>query len=527
MTRFRPNLRLRLGMGASVLAVLAILAAGIAEFGLAKTRRLATEAMAAQQRIESFSSLSARMNEWLLGRLASGIAPRAAEGTTGGWTGGHGASPSESSFAVMATFALLETLVDEDLQAAPDAAAASQRDRQALTLARIRGQFLQLEDSLNRTPLNSPEGEAAVNYYGTQVPALIAGQIQHDARRREAAMVSMDQLRQTLNGLAIAVVVATPLILGALYALLVRPLIARLQGAGRGDVAGAHDELSLAFARIRQRTARLDRRQRRLTQDYAQLEAIVAERTAALSHANARLSQVDAERRRFFADVSHELRTPLTVILGEAELGLRDADPAHRGTFTTIQSRALRLYRRIEDLLRIARSESGQLDLQHEVVDLGEVIRAAEADLLPILKRAGVACQIDIPQLSVLGDADWLRQVFAGLFDNAAKYAGKGAVLALVFHASEDTVVLDLTDTGPGIAPDRMAGAFDRFSRGDARAQGFGVGLALARWVIEAQGGSIDLYGPVRDGRGLGLRITLPLDSNLLNTVDIEETTSA
>jgi len=521
MRRFRPNLRLRLGLGASVLALLALLAAGIAVFGLARTQRLATEAMAAQHRIEAFSSLSARVNEWMLGRLMSGSAT------------GRGDSPSESSFAVMATFALLEVLINEDVQATTDAAATSQRQRQILTLARIRGQFVQLENSLARMPLNSPEGEAAVNYYGTRVPALIAGQIQHDARRRDAAMASMGQLRNTLDRLAIAVAVVTPLILAALHVLLVRPLIARLQGAARGDAvgsdgSGAHDELSMALARIRQRTARLDRRQRGLAQDYARLEGIVAERTAELSHANARLSQADAERRRFFADVSHELRTPLTVILGEAELGLRDPDPARRGTFATIQSRAMRLYRRIEDLLRIARSESGQLDLQREAVDLVTVIRAAEADLLPILKRAGVVCRIGIPQdVSVLGDADWLRQVFAGLFDNAAKYAGKGAVLTITCQTGEGGVVLDLTDTGPGMAPDRLVGALDRFTRGDARTQGFGVGLALARWVIEAQGGSIRIYSPVLDGRGLGLRITLPKAATRLTPQDTKETAPA
>lgn len=499
-------------MGASLLAVLAILAAGIAVFGLASTQRLATEAMAAQQRIEAFSSLSARVNEWMLGRLVPGTAA------------GRGASPSESSFAVMATLALLEALVDEDLKAAPDTASSSQRERQVLTLARIRGLFVQLEDSMNRVSPQSPGAEAAMNYYGTQVPALIAGQIQQDARRRETAMASMGHLRQTLHRLAIAVVVATPLILAALYALLVRPLIARLQGAVRGDASGAHDELSLAFARIRQRTARLDRRQRRLTQEYARLEGTVDERTAALSHANAQLSQADAERRRFFADVSHELRTPLTVILGEAELGLRDTDPAHHGTFATIQSRALRLYRRIEDLLRIARSESGLLDLQRERVDLAAVVRAAEADLAPILKRAGIACRISLPTVpvTVIGDADWLRQVFAGLFENAAKYAGKGAELTVTCETAENNVTVVLTDTGPGIAPDRLAGALDRFTRADARAQGFGVGLALARWVIEAQGGTIGIYSPVRDGRGLGLRLTLPRAGGLETTVTRE-----
>lgn len=508
MRRWRPNLRLRLGLGALTLAVLAILAAGIAAFGLSQMQRLASEAMAAQHRIESFSSLSARMNEWMIGRLVPDVAADS------------GASASQESFAVMATFALLDMLIAEDVAAAPDAAAANLRERQVLTLARIRGQFTQLEQSLKRHRLDSPQGNAALSFYAAQVPAMIAGQIQGDSSRRDVALGDMARLRDTLHLLAIGVAVAVPLVLIALYALLVRPLIRRLNDASRGETAGStgdHDELAPAFARLRQRAARLDRRQRRLTQDYARLEGIVTERTAALSHANARLSQADAQRRRFFADVSHELRTPLTVILGEAELGLRDADPARRGTFATIQSRALRLYQRIEDLLRIARSESGQLDLQRAPVDLAGVIDAARTDLQPILKRAGIATVIKVPAgFQVSGDADWLRQVFAGLFENAAKYAGKGAVLTVRGIADGRDAVIEVTDTGPGVPANGLATMFDRFTRGDARAPGFGVGLALVRWVVQAQGGAITAFSPVAGGQGFGLRITLPLCADVI-----------
>ena len=96
----------------------------------------------------------------------------------------------------------------------------------------------------------------------------------------------------------------------------------------------------------------------------------------------------------------------------------------------------MRLVRRIEDLLRIARSESGQLELERSPVDLAAVAAAALADTAPLLARAGVTARADgLPPLVVAGDAEWLRQVLAGLLENAAKYAGRGATVALAGRA--------------------------------------------------------------------------------------------
>ncbi|WP_084739435.1 histidine kinase dimerization/phospho-acceptor domain-containing protein [Frigidibacter mobilis] len=300
---------------------------------------------------------------------------------------GHRARAGPASFPVTATFGLMDRLIAEDVEAAPNATETVTRARQGITLARVRGQFTRLERTLQQAPPGTPEGDAALALYGAQVPGLIAAQIHQETRRREAALAAMAGLRGPLHALALAIAIGAPLLLVALYLALLRPVLRRLAAGGEGAVV--HDELGLLFARVRQMTARLDRRARSLAADRARLEALVAERTADLSAANARLSRADVERRRFFADVGHELRTPLTVILGEAELGERHDDPALRASFRTIHSRALRLARRIEDLLRIARSDSGRLDLDCQPVDLAAAARAALDDMAPCCAAPG------------------------------------------------------------------------------------------------------------------------------------------
>ena len=514
----RLSLRLRLTLGAAVLAALAIFAAGLALQGVARTEALADEAVAAQHRIESYSSLTARVNEWILRRL-SGEGPAMAQ-------------KDAEDFAVMATFALLDALVDEDLAAAPNEAERVRREGQKQALARLRGAFRLLDGQLRPGASDSPESLAALGFYTAQAAPILGGRIQQDARRRDQAVAAMEQVRQNLRRLALSVAAAAPLVLLALHWAVLRPLSRRLRGAAEaaeslsreiGVAPGGHDELGLLFARMRQMRARLDRRQAKLAEDYGRLEGIVAERAADLRAANVRLERADAERRRFFADVGHELRTPLTVILGEAELGLRDPDPQRRESFATIRGRALRLYRRIEDLLRVARSESGQLDLAREPTDLAAALEGAAEDAAPLLKRAGVGLRWeDLEGLIVEGDADWLRQVFAGVFENAAKYAGKGATLSISGERRGSEAVVEIRDDGPGLPPERLEAVFDRFTReeppGAERRGGFGVGLALARWVVEAHDGTVSAFRPASPETGLGLRFVFPLAEGVAET---------
>jgi len=492
--RCRIGLRQRLVLGAVALGALAVLAAAISVYGLTRAQGLATEALAAQRRIEAYAALSARTNEWVLSTLASpGEAP--AVGDT-----------------VQQMLDELDRLVAEDVAAASSAAEAAIRGRQAATVARIRGQVEQLGRTLEAAAPGTPAGDAALAFYATQVPPLTSAQVQREAERRDAALAAMEALRARLSRLALGIGLAAPLVLAGLYLALLRPLFGRLASATAASAeiaagapstgAGIHDELGLLLARLRLTGARLAR-------DRARLEETVAARTAELRRANVRLSRADSERRRFFADVGHELRTPLTVILGEAELGLQQADEPLRASLATIHGRARRLFRRIEDLLRIARSESGQLELERAPVDLGGAVRAALADATPLLTRAGVAARVELPELTVTGDADWLRQVFAGLLENAAKYAGRGASVAIGGCAEGGMAVVEVADTGPGLPPERLDAVFDRFSRGDAPAPGFGVGLALARWVVEAQGGSLAAESPAAGGLRLVVRLPL------------------
>ena len=308
------------------------------------------------------------------------------------------------------------------------------------------------------------------------MPGLAAAQVQQEVRRRDEAMAAMEALRRRLHRLALAVGVAAPLVLAGLYLGLLRPLFGRLAaatGAAEALAAGApapgpggHDELGLLLARVRRVAARVAR-------DRARLNATVAERTAALSRANARLARIDAARRRFFADVGHELRTPLTVILGEAELGA--AASRRRGCGrASPRSAAGRCgsSRRIEDLLRIARSESGQLELERRPVDLAAVAAAALADAAPLLARAGVdgrgprGCR----RWWWPGTRDWLRQVFGGLLENAAKYAGRGTAVTIAGRAEAGLAVVTVADDGAGLPPERLEAVFERFGRGAAAA---------------------------------------------------------
>lgn len=489
MRRRRPGLRARLVFGALALAALAVGGAALAVYGLARTQGLAADALAAQRRIEAYGALSSRVNEWTLAWLSP-------------------SGPAVDAAQVRHALDTLGALVrEDDLSHRPAA------ERQILLSrpARIEMQVTQMERFLGAR--GTPAGEAAT-YAAAQIPGLVAAAVQDETRRRDGAMAAMEALRRRLHGLAAAVALAAPLTLGLIYLWVLRPLFGRLaaaaaqaealaQGAAAPG-AGGHDELGLMLARLRRVAARVAR-------ERARLGATVAERTAALSRANARLERIDAERRRFFADVGHELRTPLTVILGEAELGAANPDPGLRESFATIRGRALRLTRRIEDLLRIARSESGRLELERGPVEVAAVVAAAAADVGPLLGRAGVTAVVEpLPPAAVTGDGEWLRQVFAGLLENAGKYAGRGATATVSGRIRGGAVEIVVADDGPGVPEERLRAAFERFGRvaEGGGAPGFGVGLALARWVVEAHGGVLRAEPAAK---GLRLAITLPL----------------
>jgi signal transduction histidine kinase len=501
MRKWPISLRLRLSAGAVGLAALAMIAALLATYGVREALSLGSDAAGAQHRIDAYGTLSARVTEVIL------TPPEQQAGVVR---------------AVLDDFGQLDQLIGADVAVA-DGDAARSRAAQGQALGRMRGAFLRLTHDLQAMTADPAVRDAALNSFAQVFSPVMRDQVAYNRLRRDEALDALDNLRQRMIWLSVAVVLAVGSVLVLVHLLVIVPLIARLSSAtqaaagGHTDTRqmllprGARDELGLLFARINRLIVRLDRRRAAVAADRAALETVVAERTAALEAVNARLARVDEDRRRFFTDVSHELRTPLTVIMAEAELAAAACPPASVQSLATIRARAARLNRRIEDLLRIARSDSGQLELDPRQTDLDVVLDAALDDLRPLLTRARFTVNRKRAAAPVEVDPDWLRQILGGIIGNAVKHAGVGATLRLTSGSADGQSYCDITDDGPGLPPESRADVATRFASGAAAGPGsFGIGLALARWVTEAQGGSLVVTSPVADGRGFSARIQLP-----------------
>lgn len=233
------------------------------------------------------------------------------------------------------------------------------------------------------------------------------------------------------------------------------------------------------------------------------------------------LANADQQRKQMTADVAHELRTPLAIIKGRLE-GLQDgvyhATPEQ---IARLLNETLLLERLIEDLRLLALAEAGQLPLYPEVIlpyDLLEETVAAFADQAATRQIClRIAAPEDLPPIDV--DPQRMEQVLSNLVSNALRYTPDGGSITLsgemlLAHgtASYPQVVLRVSDTGQGIAPEDLPHIFDRFWRADRSRQrgsgGSGLGLAIARQIVVAHGGTIQAAS--RPGAGTTMSITLP-----------------
>jgi signal transduction histidine kinase len=250
------------------------------------------------------------------------------------------------------------------------------------------------------------------------------------------------------------------------------------------------------------------------------LRAAVADRTRELNAAVGRLDTAFQLMRRFNADASHELRTPLTVIRGEAEVALRAARSSeeYQTSLRSIQDETERMSRIIEQLLLLARADSGELRLERRSLALDDVVRevAHRAEVLAVERQIRLRTDTLEPTL-LEGDEDRLHQLTLNLIDNAIKYTPVGGEVRVSLHheaangGPSGTAVLEIEDTGIGISASDLPHIFDRFYRVDkARSRshgGSGLGLAICRWIVEAHNGTIG----VRSSPGKGSRFTVRL----------------
>ncbi len=222
-------------------------------------------------------------------------------------------------------------------------------------------------------------------------------------------------------------------------------------------------------------------------------------------------------RRRWVADISHELRTPLAVLRGEVEAlldGVRAPTPESLGS---LHGEVLRLTRLVDDLYQLSLSDLGALTYCKEEVDLSEVLQASVDRFRAELARQGIRLDVHLPQGDgprIFGDAERLAQLFTNLLDNTLKYTDPGGQLVVRLAARAGSAVVEFADSAPGVPEEDLGKLFDRLYRVEAsrnRASGgAGLGLAIARSIVEAHAGTIEA-GASSLG-GLRIRVTLPAE---------------
>lgn len=280
----------------------------------------------------------------------------------------------------------------------------------------------------------------------------------------------------------------------------VRPL--ERVGNAAAAIAASHDH-----------TRRLDYRGR--ADEIGKVAATIDDMLASLESVHSRLEAASTSQRQFLLDVSHELRTPLTIMLSSLDVLARtgDDDPGYLAqTLRDLRAEADRMSRMVSQLLIMARSDAGVAMARGPVL-LAETV----ADACRNLHADGVSLAVDTASLERLedavvdGDADYLKQLFLILLDNAVKYTPSGGRVSVTGRLDGGAVGVEVSDTGIGIPPADLPRIFDRFYRAANAhvASGSGLGLAIAQRIAALHGGRIGVSS--QPGRGSRFIVTLPV----------------
>ena len=276
------------------------------------------------------------------------------------------------------------------------------------------------------------------------------------------------------------------------------PVIAMSEHASRIGSSTLHERLPVGNAR----------------DEYGQLATVI---NGLLS----RLESAFEQQRRFMADASHELRTPIAILRGEADIALAVAErpeEAYREALAVVRAESRRLSRIVHDLFLLARADTGQQLLQLSDFYLDELVADCARTARSLASRRCMTVTSSAScEAPVRGDEDLIRRLILNLLDNALKYGSEGGTVDITLARSAGAYRVNVRDSGPGIPPEVATHVFERFYRGEgARARGrapaspghddeehavgAGLGLAIARWVAEAHGGSLALARSTPEG---------------------------
>ena len=239
-----------------------------------------------------------------------------------------------------------------------------------------------------------------------------------------------------------------------------------------------------------------------LTDERTEVGAVGAALNTLLQHVEHALDErhrSELQVRQFVADASHELRTPLTTIHGYAELARRTqpADPAQLSlAMTKVESEATRMSTLVEDLLLLARLDAGR-PLARDEVDLTRLVLETVGDARVVGPEHKWLMDLPDEPVEVPGDEQRLHQVVTNLLNNARRHTPPGTTVTVGMRAAGGSVVLTVTDDGPGMPPELVGKAFERFSRGDSsrtrESGGAGLGLSLVDAITSAHGGRVSV----------------------------------
>ncbi|MGI5139324.1 MULTISPECIES: HAMP domain-containing sensor histidine kinase [unclassified Streptomyces] len=221
-----------------------------------------------------------------------------------------------------------------------------------------------------------------------------------------------------------------------------------------------------------------------------------------------RVEKEDELRRAFAADVAHELRTPLAIQRSELEAvqdGVRE--PTDK-VIASLHDENLRLARLVADLETLASADAAAFTLERRPLSLTELVTDTTGDLAGSFAEAGIAVRTDLDEIRVDGDPVRLRQIITNQLTNALKFVPEEGTVTVRLQREDDWAVLRVADTGPGIPADELPHIFDRFFRSrSARADGSGIGLAVAAELAAAHGGTLTADSEVGHGTTFTTRL--------------------
>jgi len=285
----------------------------------------------------------------------------------------------------------------------------------------------------------------------------------------------------------------------------------RIQDVSEDEFADLAVELNHMASEIK-----AQRERERVSQE--SLESLVNVRTRELKKSNAKLESISETRKQFLADISHELRTPLTIIQGEADVALRGEQKnpeQYIEALSRVREQAIHTTRLVQDLLFVARTEDGKAPVHKLTVAVVPLVKEVCDDFRPLAAERNITIIESWSDTDLVAnlDAGRIKQVVTILLDNAIQYSYRDSKITVSVREADQQVVLQVTDDGIGLSYHESTHVFSRFYRGNegiGAPLGTGLGLPVAKAIIDAHGGSINLQG--EKGRGTVATVMLPIE---------------